>query len=161
MPMKRILPFLLGAVALVPACYDFHLSGPEDPDPLPQPQLVNVTVQYRQPNGCENSEGRCSDRVVFFGSWMHPGAEFFLKADPGSHLWTGVAQGVPVNFPPRDQPYQVRVYDPYLFDAPTGGITAERLSVGGETITRYDRPGSPAESGLVYIDANGFGHSPF
>ena len=64
-------------------CYDFHLTGPEDPAPSARPQLVSVTIEYRQPNGCVNSVGRCDDPVVFFGSWMRPGEEFRLTRDAG------------------------------------------------------------------------------
>ena len=60
----------LGAIA----CFDFHLEGPEDPDPLPLPRVVSVSVEYRQPSTCVNTTTNCADKVVFFGSWMHPGA---------------------------------------------------------------------------------------
>ena len=45
--------------------------------------------------------------------------------------------------------------------APTAGLTAERLKVGGETITRFDSPGNPRETGLIYIDENGQGRDLF
>jgi hypothetical protein len=32
--------------------------------------------------------------------------------------------------------------------------------VGGQVITEYDQPGTPFESGLIYIDDNGVGRSP-
>jgi hypothetical protein len=104
---------------------------------------------------------RCSDNVVFFGSWMQIGEEFFLKKEPGRFVWRGTAPRVPVNFPPFGEPYYVRIYDPHIVGGPTEGITADRLKVGGETLTRFYSPGNPYESGLVFIDQNGQGHSPF
>jgi hypothetical protein len=98
--------------------------------------------------------------VVFFGDWMRPGEEFLLRPDPGRFIWRGTALRVPVNFPPRGDPYFVRVYDPHVVGSPTGGYSAERLRIGNEVITRYDSPGSNREAGLVYIDENGFGRSP-
>ena len=154
-------PVVAGLALVAGGCYDFHLEGPEDAPAVSAVRYVDVSIEYRQPNGCENSLGRCSDNVVFFGSWMRPGGEFFLKPDPNTHVWTGKAVGVPVNFPPADQPYLVRIYDPHLFDAPTLGFTAERLRIGGQVITRFDRPGGPSESGLVFVDDNGVGRNPF
>jgi len=150
------------AVALLAGggCYDFHLTGPEDPPPLNPPQLVTVTIEYRQPNGCVNSANRCDDPVVFFASWFGPGAEFSLTRDPGGFIWRGVARNVPVNFPPRDDPHAVRVFDPHILDHPTGGVTAERLRIGGELLTVFDSAGTPRESGLIYVDDNGRGRSP-
>lgn len=151
----------LAAAVLVAGCYDFHLAGPEDPPPVLTPRLVSVTIEYRQPNGCVNAATPCEEPVIFFGSWMRPGAEFALAPDPGSHVWRGTAVGVPVNFPPRDEPYQIRIFDPYLRESPTGGFTAERLQVGGQLVTRIESPGGQNEHGLVYIDQNGQGRSPF
>jgi hypothetical protein len=146
---------------LTGGCYDFHLTGPEDaPSPNP-PSLVAVTIEYRQPNGCVNSVTNCDDQVVFFGSWMREGDEFALRRDPGGLIWRGVAIGVPVNFPPRDFPHAVRVFDPHIFDHPSGGVTAERLRVGGQILTVIDSPGTPRESGLIFIDENGQGRNPF
>ena len=153
--------FLVAAAALAAACYDFHLEGPEDAPPVPVPRQVTVTVEYRQPRGCINESTPCQDPVVFFGSWMRDGGEFALAPIPGTFVWRGTARGVPVNFPPRDQPYLVRVFDPFLRESPTGGITAERLRIGNELIAKFDSPGGPEESGLVYIDDNGLGHNPF
>jgi hypothetical protein len=152
---------LLLAGALSVSCYDFHLTGPEDPEPESPPRLVTVTIEYTQPNECVEGSPRCNDRVVFFASWMQAGGEFFLDQEPGRYVWRGKATGVPVNFPPFGQPHYVRVYDPHMVGSPTGGVSAERLKVGGEFITRFDSPGGTRESGLVYIDENGFGHSPF
>jgi hypothetical protein len=151
----------LGAALLGGACYDFHLTGPEDPPSPNPPNLVSVTIEYRQPNGCVNSRTNCDDRVVFFASWMRPGDEFALNRDPGGLIWRGVARGVPVNFPPRDSPHAVRVYDPHILDHPNGGLTAERLRVGGQILTNIESPGTVEESGLIYIDENGQGRTPF
>jgi hypothetical protein len=158
-PLRLALAFA-GAV-LAAACYDFHLAGPEDPPALPQPRLVTVAIEYRQPNGCVNVPERCDHPVVFFGSWMRPGGEFELSRDVGSFVWTGRATGVPVNFPPRDQPYEVRIYDPHLGGTSTLGFTAGRLTVGGQLLTAIQFPGSPREHALVFVDDNGQGHSPF
>lgn len=156
---------LLLAVALLAAasgaCYDFHLTGPEDaPSPNP-PNLVSVSIFYRQPAGCVNSATNCEDSVVFFASWMRPGDEFRLRRDPGGFIWRGTATGVPVNFPPKDYPHAVRVYDPHLRDQPNQGLTAERLTVGGELLTVIDSRGTTQEEGLVFIDENGQGRNPF
>ena len=69
---------------------------------------------------------------------------------------------MPVNFPPTpvSQPYLVRIYDPHIVGGPTEGITADRLKVGGEALTRFYSPGNPYESGLIYIDQNGQGRTP-
>ena len=143
-------------------CYDFHLVGPEDPAPPPVPRLVSVAVEYRQPPGCLNAPERCEDLVVFFGSWMRPGGEFFLQADAGGYLWTGVAHGVPVNFPPGgDEPHRVRVYDPHLVQTLTEGSSAERLKVGAQIILRFSGSGGRNEVGLIYIDENGQGRNPY
>lgn len=151
----------LAAALAGPGCYDFHLTGPEDPPPVNPPQLVSVTVEYRQPNGCENSIGRCDDPVVFFASWMEPGNEFRLTRDAGGFIWRGTATRVPVNFPPRDHPHAVRVFDPHIYNGPSGGATAERLRVGTQVLTVFDSAGSPNEVGLLYVDGNGIGHNPF
>ena len=55
----------------------------------------------------------------------------------------------------------MRVFDPFLREGPGGGVTAQRLVVGGELLKRFDSAGSERESGLVYVDENGYGHSPF
>lgn len=154
---RRSLLSVLAACLLATACDDYRVDGPVDPEPLAPPRTVSVTVEYLQPNGCVQGSPRCDDNVVFFGSWMRPGEEFFLRPQPGRFLWRGTATNVPVNFPPRGQPHAVVVYDPYLVGTPTAGLTAERLKVGGETITRFDSPGSPRETGLIYIDENGQG----
>lgn len=162
--MKRVVRRLavLAVVALlaaVPGC-DFQRDPPEGPSPLPLTRLVNVRIEYRQPNGCVNTTSSCDDLVVFFGSWMHVDQEIYLEAAPGTHVWSGIAQGVPVNWPPVDEPHYVRVFDPHLVDTPTGGVTAARLIVGGQPLTQYDSPGTPQESGLVYVDDNGVGRTP-
>ena len=156
---RRRLLRLLTACLFAGACEDFRLDGPVDPEPLSPPRTVSVTVEYLQPNGCVAGSPRCEDNVVFFGSWMRPGEEFFLRPQPGRFVWRGTATNVPVNFPPRGQPHAVVVYDPYLVGTPTAGLTAARLKVGGEAITRFDSPGNPRETGLIYIDENGQGRS--
>ena len=142
-------------------CYDFHLVGPEDPPELPVPGTVSVIVEYRQPPGCLNDPDHCGDLVAFFGSWMRPGGEFFLQSDPSSFVWTGVAHGVPVNFPPTDEPYKVRVFDPHLRQTLTEGFTAQRLKIGGQAVLNIDRRGGINEAGLIYVDSNGRGRNPY
>lgn len=149
----------MAAALLGGACFDFHLEGPEDPEPISPPALVTVTIEYRQPAGCVNSAGRCDEPVIFAASWMRPGQQFALQQAAG-FIWRGTATNVPVNFPPRDVPHAVQVFDPHILDQPSGGFTAERLRVGGETLTVLDSQGTPRESGLVYIDDNGQGHNP-
>jgi hypothetical protein len=150
---------LLGALAAAGCLVPSVATGPADPDPVPLPRLVSVTIEYRQPS-CFNVSASCEGSVFFWGSWMRPGNEFALTPQPGGFLWTGTARNVPVNFPPRDQPYLVRVYDPYLLETPTAGFTASRLRVGGQAIVWFDSPGTPEEVGLIYIDDNGQGRSP-
>jgi hypothetical protein len=152
---------LLFVLLALGGCYDFHQTGPEDPAPLPRPTVVSVRVEYVQPNGCIATARPCSDLVVFFGSWMRAGGEIQLTADPGSHVWTGVVTGVPVNYPPALAPYSVRIYDPYLQDSAVVRYTGHRLKIGGELLTRIDQPGGHDENALVYIDDIGQGHNPF
>ena len=151
---------LVSALACA-ACVESAATGPGDPDPVPIIRLVTVSIEYRQPSTCFNASVSCDGSVLFYGSWMRPGNEFALRPQPGGFLWTGTARDVPVNYPPRDQPYFVRIYDPYLLETPTAGITAERLRVGGQLIVWLETPGTPTEAGLVYIDDNGLGRSPF
>lgn len=154
---------LLGAIALSAlSCNAFRrTAGPEDAPLVNPPGTVSVTIEYEQIVECVAGSPRCSDNVVFFGSWMQAGEEFFLKKEPGRFVWRGTAPRVPVNFPPFGQPYLVRVYDPHIVGGPTEGNTADRLKVGGEALSRFYSPGNPYESGLVFIDQNGQGHSPF
>lgn len=152
----------LAAAALYSAsCYDFHLEGPEDAPSPPLPRLVSVTVEYHQPSQCHNTPARCADKVVFYGSWMRPGQELLLSPVPGRFIWVGTVPSVPVNFPPAGQPHTVRVFDPYLVGAPTGGSTGRRLVVGGESLTQIESFGTDEEKAQVYVDDNGFGHNPF
>lgn len=159
---RRILavPAALAAVLLT-GCPSLRGVGPEDASPVPTPGLVSVTIEYRQPNGCINVATPCAGPVVFFATWMRPGAEFPLTPDAGNYVWRGTALGVPVNFPPAGDPYEVRIFDPYLADGPTGGFTAQRLKVGGEPVARLQDSGTANEHGLIYVDSNGFGRSPF
>jgi len=150
---------LVAVGAAVVGC-DMQPDPPPGPTPVGPARFVNVTVQYRQPTECINASGECGNAVVFLGSWMNPGQEVYLSRDPGSHVWTGVAPGVPVNWPPLEEPHLVRVFDPYLFGTDTNGVTAARLLVGGQILQDYDQPGTPAEAARVYIDDNGVGRNP-
>ena len=152
----------LVAAVLASGCYDFRLTGPAEPPTVSPPRLVSVTIEYRQPPGCLGG-GHCADRVVFFASWMRPGTEFALTQDAGNWVWRGVAYGVPVNYPPHENPtpYEVRIYDPHLLASPTEGFAAERLRVGGEQLTEIQAPGRPEIHSLVYVDENGQGHNPY
>ncbi len=157
--LRAALP--LWALAVV-GCYDFHLTGPEDAQQVSPPALVNVSVEYRQPPGCLGG-GHCADRVVFFGSWMRPGTEFGLTPDPGNYVWRGLVYGVPVNYPPHEnpQPYEIRVYDPHLLASPTSGFTGDNLTLGTESLSPAINPGTPNVHALAYIDADGLGHNAF
>ncbi len=158
--VRRLVPLLAAAAAAAAGC-DFQPDPPVGPAALPATRTASVRIEYRQPAGCANADrSNCVDPVFFLASWMHAGEEVILESVPGSYVWTGTANGVPVNWPPTDQPHLVRVYDPHLKDTPTGGVTAARLSVGGQLLTQYDSPGTPDESGLVYIDDNGVGRNP-
>jgi len=149
------------AMALAGTGCDFQKDPVAGPSPVPPGRFVSVKVEYRQPQGCQNSQGSCDARVVFFGSWMKTRSdEVLLDTRFGPNFWEAVVQNVPVNWPPNDYPHYVRVYDPHLLDTPSGGVTAARLIVGGQVITDYDQPGTPFESGLIYIDDNGVGRSP-
>jgi hypothetical protein len=151
---------ILVAVAASGFAGCLHPEAPEDPTPVPVPRLVTIVVQYRQLNGCSNTVTPCGGPVVFSASWMRLGAFVPLQLQPDTFLWRATVTGVPVNFPPTEQPYQVWVVDPYLHDAAGQGVTAQRLTVGGEVLTRF-YPYQDTELGLVYIDDNGFGHNPF
>ena len=162
MPLFRRLAPLLAAAAAAGGC-DFQPDPAAGPAPLPGTRTVSVRIEYRQPANCKNADSsNCIDPVFFLGSWMHQGQheEVILDSVPGSYVWAGTATGVPVNWPPTDQPHYVRVYDPHLKGTSTGGVTAARLTVGGQILTQYNDPGTPDESGFVYIDDDGVGHNP-
>jgi hypothetical protein len=128
------------------------------------PLTVSVTVEYIQPFLCSNFAQICAQTVYFAADWMQPGGSLALVADPTNHVWRGVATDVPVNFPPKNDPfdaYAVRVYDPYLLNGSSVGYTAQRLTVGREFVTDIFSQGTPLENGRLYIDANGIGHTPF
>lgn len=152
---------LVPLLAFLGGCLEITKEVTEGPEPVPLPRLVSVKVEYRQPNACFNVVNSCTNPVVFFGSWMRPGGELTLRQTPGTYVWTGTVTNVPVNFPPRDQPYLVRVFDPHLIETETGGVTASRLVVGGQAITYFDQPGTTSESGVIFIDDNGVGRNPF
>jgi hypothetical protein len=159
---RSLVPFLAIAAAVAAGC-DFQPDPAAGPAPLPGTRTVSVRIEYRQPAHCANLDpSNCIDPVFFLASWMHPGhdEEVILTNVAGSYVWAGTATGVPVNWPPTDQPHFVRVYDPHLKDTPTGGVTAARLTVGGQILTQYNNPGTPTESGLIYIDDDGVGHNP-
>lgn len=155
----RSLTVVLAALAVGGCFFDEDVT--EGPSPLAISRAVPVTVEYTQPGLCLNSANRCTDPVVFFGSWMRPGEEVTLQAVGGRYIWMGTVPAVPVNFPPAEAPYLVRVFDPYLLDTPSGGVTAARLKVGGQLLTSFDWLGTPAESGFIFVDDNGVGHNPF
>ena len=157
--LRRLVP--LGLALGVVGCVDFQPDPPAGPNAVSASRFVTIQVQYRQPAGCENSQGTCAARVVFFGSWMRAGDEVLLDTPFGPNVWTGVVPNVPVNWPPSDQPHYVRIYDPHLQATSSGGVTAARLTVGGQTIYYFDSPGTPQESGLIYVDDNGVGRNPY
>ncbi len=151
----------LGALALalaLPACYDFHFVGPEDPPPLKAPATVAVTISYLQPVGCVNTGSPCGGPVTFQASWMPLGTYINLQ-QTANHTWTATIPDVPVNFPGTD-PYRVYAVDPFLFESPTSGVSAERLTIGGQQIKKFENQGGTREQGLIYIDASGRGRSP-
>ena len=152
---------LLAILLPLPAC--LHLS-PTTPTPVAPPLTVSVTIEYIQPFICANLASVCSGTVYFAADWMQPGSGLALIADTTNHVWRGVAIDVPVNFPPKNDPfdaYAMRVFDPYLLNTPSHGYTAQRLTVGRQFITDIASQGTPSENGLLYIDANGIGHTPF
>jgi hypothetical protein len=152
---------LLAAVSGT-SCYDFHLTGPEDPPSVPATQLVKVSIEYRQQAGCNNDPGKCDDPVVFFASWARAGTEFALQRDATSFIWRGTALGVPVNYPPSGQSaYQVRVYDPHFARGTTGGFTGNNIRIGRQVLTSLTSAGTTREAAEVYIDPDGEGHNPF
>jgi hypothetical protein len=160
--MRRLRRWLPLVIACLPGCYDFHLTGPEDAPELNPPFTVSVTVEYRQPNGCLSAPSpACDQPVVFFASWMRPGGEFTLRREAGSLVWRGTARAVPVNFPPRDDPYEVRIYDPYLIETCAEGFSADRITLGGESLIRTNGHGCRDQAAFVFIDDNGRGHNPY
>jgi hypothetical protein len=148
-------------LALGTVSCDFQPEVEPGPTPVAGGRFASVRIEYRQPAGCENAASACGNLVVFFGSWMRPGQEIYLQDATGTSVWTGVAPSVPVNWPPNDEPHYVRVFDPHLVNTSTGGVTAARLQVGGQIIYYYDQPGTPKESGLIYVDDNGVGRNPY
>jgi hypothetical protein len=92
---------------------------------------------------------------------MPAGAEFRLTRDPGTFMWRGVAHGVPVNWPPRDDPHRVWIFDPHLRESLSQGISADRIVLGGEALTRWDGGGGPQQHALAFVDQDGRGHNPY
>jgi hypothetical protein len=158
----RALASVLAVALLGAGCDAFHKEGPEDPTPINPPTMVAVSIEYRQPVGCLEAAPRCAEAVVFYATWLPAGVGIpLLKDEGGTPVWRGRALGVPVNFPPRGEPYQVRVFDPHLRGDSLGGLSANRITVGSELLTRLRDAGTTDESALVYIDENGLGHNPF
>jgi len=143
------------------SCFNFHLVGSDEPEPFSPPNVVSVTVEYHQDSGCTAPPDRCDDAVIFWGSWMAPGAEFTLQKDAEGYIWRGTAYAVPVNFPPKTGSYAVRVFDPRLLDTESLGLTAQRLAVGGQFLRVMTGEGTPQAFGWIYIDSNGQGRNPF
>ncbi len=133
---RTSVPIALVCLLTLPGCS--HPVGPEDAAELPHPDLVSVRLEYLQ-----------------------PGSEFALELVPGTRIWRANAENVPVNYPPRGGPYEVRIFDPFIAAGATGGITANGITVGGEFLTQYSKVGTLAESALVFIDVNGQGHNAF
>jgi len=154
----RLVPAFLAFGAL--SC-DFQPEVAPGPSPLSGGRFASVRVEYRQPAGCANTPAACGNLVVFFGSWMKPGQELYLQDTGGSDVWPVRATHVPDDGPPSDEPHYVRVFDPHLVDTPTGGVTAARLQIGGQVVYFFDQPGTPKESGLIYVDDNGVGRNPY
>ena len=149
---------VLALAFLAPACYDFHFVGPEEAPVIRIPTTVTVDVVYQRPVGCVNTVAACQGPVTFHASWMPLGSYIFLD-ETATHVWTARVANVPINFP-NGEAYRVYAVDPYLSESPTGGVSADRLTIGDEKIRRIDNPGGTREQGLIYIDANGKGRSP-
>jgi hypothetical protein len=96
--------------------------------------------------------------VTFQASWL-PLDTYVTLQQTAAHLWTATIPNVPINYPGVD-PYRVYAVDPFLRDTPTEGVSADRLTVGGERIVKFDNPGTTREQGLIYIDASGRGRTP-
>ncbi len=84
-----------------------------------------------------------------------------LQRDAGDLIWRGLARSVPVNFPPQDEPYVVRIFDPFLRQSCAQGFSADRIVVGGEALIKNNGSGCSDQAAFVYVDANGRGHNPF
>ena len=149
---------LLGALLAFPACYDFHTVGPEDPVSQKTPNTATVSIVYLRPEACINIGSSCAGPVTFHASWMRLGSSLTLD-QTAEHTWTATVPNVPVNFP-NGEPYRVYAVDPYLLDSPTQGISADRLTIGGQKIRDIENPGGTREQGLIFIDASGYGRRP-
>ena len=158
---SRMKPAHFGALALalaLPGCYDFHQVGPEDPPPLKSPQTVSVSVVYLQPSACVRPGLNCDGPVTFQASWMSLNT-YVTLVQTAAHTWTATIPNVPINYPGVD-PYRVYAVDPFLRYTDTEGVSADRLTIGGERIVKLENPGGSREQGLIYIDANGMGRTP-
>ncbi len=134
---------------------------PSGPDAIPFPATTTIEIEYTQPNGCISTTVNCEDLVIFLASWMQPNQQIFLARDASHHVWTGSVSGVPVNFPPSGQPFEVRIYDPFLQTDHVTRYTARRLKIGTQMMTRIEAPGAHDEHALVFVDSTGQGHNPF
>jgi hypothetical protein len=160
--MKRVFcSVLLAATTLGSGCYQFHLVGPSEPEPVSQPQLVSVMIEYRQPFACQADASACDQAVTFSASWMQAGTQFSLVRDAGNTVWRGTAYAVPVNYPPRAAAYSVQVFDPLLKDEASAGKTAQRLVIGGENVRSLADENTPQARGFIYIDAEGHGRNVY
>lgn len=156
--LSGLLPSIAAATLTTAGCYDFHIIGPEDAPAIAHPNAVTVTITYRRPTACQNSGSPCSGNVVFFASWMRD-PNYIVLAPSAGHEMVGTARNVAVNFP-GGEPYAVYVHDPFIQDAGTCGVTAERLTIGGESVRVFEHPGGCREQGLIRIDASGKGRNP-
>jgi hypothetical protein len=140
------------------SCYDFHTVGPEDPPPLRLPATVSVSVVYLRPSACINTFSACSGTVQFTASWMAIGSSVTLQ-QTAAHIYSATIPDVPVNYPGAD-PHRVYAVDPFLRDSPTLGVSADRLTIGGEKVVKFENAGGASEKGLILIDASGQGRTP-
>ncbi len=155
----KLAPFGALILALsLPACYDFHTVAPEDPPALKSPATVGVSIDYTRPSACVNTFSSCEGPVHFTASWMAIGSSIVMVPST-PHIWTATVYDVPINYP-GGQPHHVYAVDPFLFDTPTGGISARRLTMGDQAIVRIENEGGTREQGLILIDANGNGRNP-
>jgi hypothetical protein len=166
--LRLICGAALGLIVLGTGCTPEDV--PDSPLPVAKPEVASITVEYRQPNYCANVTSSCDGSVVFYGSWMRSGGEIRLTNVPGSFVWTATVNAVPVNFPPPEDytpgnpmegAYFVRIYDPFLRDTATSGVSGRRIRIGGQTLTILGDPDTSTEVAWVYVDANGVGHNPF
>ena len=56
---------------------------------------------------------------------------------------------------------EVRIYDPYLIESCAEGFSADRITLGGESLIRTNGHGCRDQAAFVFIDDNGRGHNPY